>query len=229
MSEFLTALLAFLASHSVPALPRIRARLVDLMGEKLYLALYGAVSLGILAWLISAAQRAPLIPLWFAGTGGYWVPIIVMPAAVFLLVGGIVAPNPLSVGFRAHAFDSHRPGIIGITRHPILWGFALWSGSHVVPNGDFVSVIMFGGFALFALAAMPMIDRRKKRQLGMQWNVLARATSGIPFAALLAGRGVPTWPPGLLFWTMGGTAAVYAALLLLHAPLFGPDPAIVFR
>jgi uncharacterized membrane protein len=228
MWEFAAASLAFLASHSVPAAPRVRARLVAVLGETLYLLLYAATSLLILAWLLGAAGRAPILPLWSLGLGAYWVPLVVMPFALFLLIAGVLCPNPLSVGFRGMVFQPASPGIVGITRHPILWGLSLWAGSHVVANGDLVSTIMFGGFALFALAAMPMIDARRQRQLGMGWNARARGTSIMPFGAFLQGGGArASWPAGVLPVSLIATAAMFLLFLVFHAPLFGPDPTIV--
>lgn len=226
MADFVAILLLFLASHSIPARPALRARLVRLLGEKLYLTIYGAVSTALLVWLIVAARHAPYISLWPPTLGLYWVPILVMRLALFLFVGGLLSPNPLSVGFRGASFDPARPSIVGITRHPLLWAFALWGLSHVVPNGDLVSVIMFGGFALFALVAMPVVDRRKRRELGPRWEELAAIGPALPFA----GRSRRwAWPRGLLPVIIVATIAVYAGLLLAHPWLFGPDPTVAFQ
>jgi uncharacterized membrane protein len=224
---FVSALILFLVSHSVPAIPPLRARLVALLGETLYLLLYAAISFAVLGWLILAARYAPYIPLWTPQLGFYWFPILLMPFAIFLLVGGALAPNPLSIALRRKAFRSDRPGIVGVTRHPILWGLTIWSVAHVPPNGDLVSVIMFGGFAAFALLSMPLIDRRRKRALGHDWQSLAERTSLIPFAGIIAGRARHEWPPYALPLTLVLTIAVYAAMLSLHATLLGPDPLAV--
>ena len=106
----------------------------------------------------------------------------------------------------------------------MLWGFGLWAFAHVVPNGDLVPLIMFGGFGLFAFAAMPLIDRRRKRALGEDWARLAAGAPIVPFA-----RGIPRhWPRGMLVATIGGGLLLYLLLLRLHPVLFGPDPAIAF-
>ena len=44
MTEFLVALGAFLGAHLIPASPRIRARLIDLMGRTPYLVAYSILS-----------------------------------------------------------------------------------------------------------------------------------------------------------------------------------------
>lgn len=228
MTQFIVALAVFLLSHAVPARPAVRERLRRLLGPRTYLFLYSLVSILLLGWLIRSAAQAPFIPLWTLTLGQYWVPILVMPIAFFLLAAGAVSPNPLSVGFNSRAYDADRPGIVGLTRHPILWAFALWAFSHVVPNGDLMSLIMFGGFGLFALSAIPTIDRRKSCALGARWAELADRTSVLPFAALLSGRASWRWPKGLLPISFAGATAAYCAMLWLHPILFGPDPKLAF-
>ena len=146
--------------------------------------------------------------------------------AFILFAGGAIAPNPLSISFSRRPFDPDRPGIVAVTRHPLLWAFAIWAFAHVVPNGALVSLIMFGGFGLFALAGMALMDRRKRRQLGSGWEPLAGRTSAVPF---LPSRGprLPWDQRGLGAATIAA-ALLYAALLHLHPWLFGPDPKLVF-
>ncbi|MBL1436964.1 MAG: NnrU family protein [Rhodobacteraceae bacterium] len=43
-------------------------------------------------------------------------------------------------------------------RHPMLWGVVLWSGAHLLVNGDIASIVLFGGMALWALANMVLIN-----------------------------------------------------------------------
>jgi len=228
MFEFLIALAAFLLSHSIPARPKMRRRFVDLLGERGYVLAYSLLSLALLAWLISAALHAPYIPLWDKSLGEYWAPITAMVPAFVLLASAVFCPNPFSISFSGARFDPERPGIVAVTRHPLLWAFALWAFAHVVPNGDVVGVIMFGGFGLFALLAMPLVDRRKRRAMGGEWSILAARTSIIPFAALLKGRVRLHWQTGQLLSTVALGLILYSLLLWAHPFLFGPDPKIAF-
>jgi uncharacterized membrane protein len=226
--EFLAALTAFLASHVIPARPHVRAWLAAQLGERPYIIGYSALSLALLAWLLSAAARAPFIPLWDVALWQYFIPIAVMLPALLLAAGSILCPNPLSISFSRRSFDSERPGIVAITRHPLLWAFTLWAFAHIVPNGDLVSVILFGGFGSFALLAMPITDRRKRRALGARWDELAQRTSMLPFAALVAGRARMRWHNAQLAGVLALGCGLYVALLWLHPWLFGPDPKIAF-
>lgn len=211
MVEFLVALTVFLAAHSIPARPAIRSRLVAALGERTYLVLYSLLSIALLAWLISAAVRAPTIALWPASLGAYHLALALMLPASWLLIGGLFTPNPLSVSLNRNSFDPARPGIVGLTRHPVLWGFATWAAVHVIANGDLVSLILFGGFLAFSLAGMKLLDRRRKRQLGEgEWSVVRSRR----------------WTGAQLLTTFGGGTLFYLLALNFH-PLWGPDVAAV--
>lgn len=101
MTEFLLALSTFLLAHAVPPLPAVRGRLVALLGRPAYLTLYSALSLVLIAWLISAAGRAPRIALWHGEPWHGAIPLVMMPIALWLLIAGLAEPNPLSVSLRA--------------------------------------------------------------------------------------------------------------------------------
>jgi uncharacterized membrane protein len=211
MIEFLAALLLFLAAHSIPARPAIRGRFVAALGERTYLILYSILSIALLAWLISAAVRAPVVPFWPTEIWSYHLALAVMLPACWLLTGGLASPNPLSVSLSRAQFDPRHPGIVGLVRHPVMWGFALWAFVHAIANGDLVSLVMFGGFLVFSLAGMKLLDRRRKRQLGAAWESLQQEDRG--------------WTGRQLLIAFGGGTLLYAILLFLHPILIGPDPA----
>jgi len=178
--DMVIAFVLFLAPHGLPTRPAVRRRLVGALGEGGYLALYSLVSLLALGGLIVATGRAPYVELWAFAPWQLWVPNLAMPLA-------------LSFGGHAHQrFDPERPGIAGITRHPLLCALVLWSASHLLPNGDLAHVLLFGGFAVFAVLGMQIMDKRYKRALGnAEWERVARRTSLVPFATLA----VAGWRP----------------------------------
>jgi uncharacterized membrane protein len=223
-AEFAAALFAFLASHSIPARPAVRRALKDKLG-RLYVVIYSIISLAILAWLIAAADRAPRVRLWSFEPWQLWVPNIVMPLACLLAAFGIAAPDAFSItGYKGKGLDPKRPGIAGITRHPLLWAVTLWAAAHIVPNGDLAHVILFGLFALFGLAGMAMFEARKRREWGPElWAERTARTSFIPFAAVLAGRfrGEGLRPNRV---RLLAALALYLTLLLLHPLVIGVSP-----
>jgi len=48
-----------------------------------------------------------------------------------------------------------------ITRHPFLWGIALWALVHLIINGDLASLILFGSLLLLAVGGTLAIDARR--------------------------------------------------------------------
>jgi uncharacterized membrane protein len=222
---FAAATAAFLATHVVPARPALRRVLRERLGARTYMTLYTVLSIAVFAWLIAAAGRAPHVWLWAFEPWQLWVPNAAMPAACLLAAYGTAAGSPFSLGGRDGArFDPERPGIAGITRHPLLWAVTLWAGAHIVPNGDVAHVILFGLFALFGLAGMAVLDARQRRQWGPElWAERTARTSFFPFAALLSGRwhgeGLRADPIRL-----AAALALYFALLLLHPLIIGVSP-----
>lgn len=141
-----------------------------------------------------------------------------LPASV-LLAAAVLQPNPLSVSFRVGLPDPQKAGLVSLLRHPILWAFVLWSGSHLVANSDLVSVILFGGPALFSLAGMRRLEWRARQRLSeMDYAAALAATGGGPAARL---RRVAFWPS---LRQLAAGLLLYLVLLLLHDPVIGVDP-----
>lgn len=222
--EMAAAFGVFLVSHAVPARPPVRTRMVGRLGRRGYLIGYIGVSLAALAWLIAAAGDAPYVPLWPWAPWQRWVPNLVMPVVCLLIAFGAAAPNPLSFGGRDNAaFDPQRPGIVGVTRHPLLWALVLWAAAHVVPNGDLAHVLLFGGFTGFALLGMAMLDRRRRRTLGAaEWQRLAARTALVPGAGVL--RGTVPGPRGPVLPRLALAVGLWLALLAAHPTVIGVSP-----
>jgi uncharacterized membrane protein len=145
-----------------------------------------------------------------------------MPFAAFLLIAGLVSPNPLSISLR----NGPEPGpVAAVTRHPVLWAFLIWSLSHIPPNGTLVAVLLFGGMALFSILGFLLLDLKARKRLGQErWRALSAGTSIIPFAAILSGRARAS-SLRLLIGPLVIAAAAYVWFVLQgHALLIGPDP-----
>jgi uncharacterized membrane protein len=192
------------------------------MGRGVYLAAYSALSLALLAWLIAAARRAESPLLWDPAPWQWHVTLVLMPLATFLLVAGLLATNPLSISFRS---GSDPGAITAVTRHPVLWAFLIWALAHIPPNGDLVSVILFGGMASFSVAGFFILDAKARRRLGTErWHAVAGKTSVLPLATLLAGHTpwrhlIQLIPPAVI-----ATGFHVWFVLQGHALLIGPDP-----
>jgi uncharacterized membrane protein len=212
---------AFCGSHILLSSTRLRGSLRDQLGERGFLAVYSLTSLVIFAWFVAAYSAAPTIVLWPRQRWSALVPVSVMPFAAILLVAGYSTRNPTAVGMeRSARADDPAPGLLRVTRHPVLWAIGLWASSHVIANGDLSSLVFFGLLAALALGGTVLIDRKKQLALGSNWSRLAEVTSNVPFAALVAGRTGLRWRDiGLLRIAAG--LLLYVVLYLAHPIITG--------
>jgi uncharacterized membrane protein len=221
MTEVVLALTAFLLLHSVPALPTIRGRLTAALGLRLYLLVYSTTSVALLIWVLRAAWSTEYVELWQPGSRSAIANLVLSPLGLFLVTAGLISPNPASVSFMA----GDAPGAITtITRHPVLWGFLLWSIGHVAANGDMRSLLIFGGLGLFSAVGIRVTEKRARRRMGDHWSSIGTSTSVFPLIALFLGR-AKLRLDGRLIAALAVTLLVTLWLLVGgHAALFGADP-----
>jgi uncharacterized membrane protein len=218
--------LAFCGSHIALSSTRLRGSLRDQLGEQGFLVVYSLTSLVTFAWFVAAYAGAPAIMLWPRQQWTALVPVLLMPLATILLVSGYTTRNPTAVGMeRSARADDPAPGILSVTRHPVMWAIGLWAISHLAANGDVSSLVFFGSLAALALGGTVLIDRKKQLALGSNWSRLVAITSNLPFAALVAGRTKLRWRDiGILRIAAG--LLLYTVLYLAH-PKFTGLPVIV--
>jgi len=213
--------IAFCGSHVLLSSTGLRGSLRDQLGERGFLAVYSLTALVTFAWFLMAYAHAPTIPLWPRQMWMALVPIVVMPLATVLLVAGYTTPNPTAVGMeRAARADDPAPGMLRVTRHPVMWAIGLWAISHMIANGDLRSLLFFGAFAALSLGGTLLIDRKKRLALGSNWSRLAEVTSNLPFAALVTGRTRLRWRDISLLRLIAGLL-LYAVLYNAHALIAG--------
>jgi uncharacterized membrane protein len=224
MLELCLAAAALLASHYGISSTPLRGWLITRVGERAYLILYSVVAFAAIAWLIVAYRGAPYVALWPAPAWTAWLALLVLPFALLLVVGGVSTLNPTAVG-APDTLDQAEPvrGILRVTRHPFMWGVALWGLAHIVANGDLAAVVLFGTFTVLALLGTVLIDHKFAARRGAQWQGFAAASSNLPFAAILAGRQHLVLSE--IGWRRVGAAlALYVVLLAVHPWLFGLSP-----
>ena len=188
------------------------------------MGLFSLASVAGLAWLIisfGAARHAAGAPMWSATPLTRDIQLALQFLAFLLVVPGLLTPNPTSVRQEGvlQKPDAVR-GMVRITRHPFLWGVAIWAAGHLLVNGDMAGIVLFGTMLLLALFGTASIDAKRKRTLGEAWDAFAARTSSVPFAAILAGRqklslGEIGW------WRLALAVALWAAALLGHPYAFG--------
>jgi uncharacterized membrane protein len=217
----LLAGLVFVGSHVLISSTRLRGSLRESLGEGGYLGLYSGLAAVTLGWFVIAFARAPVVTVWTPPPWTHFVPVALMPVAALLLVAGLTTRNPTAVGQERRAReDDPAPGILRVTRHPVMWAFGLWGLGHLASNGDGAAIIFFGLLTLLALVGTRLIDRRKRLALGTDWSRLAEVTSNLPFAAIIAGRARIS-PRDIGMTTVLAALLLYAVLFLAHPYIVG--------
>jgi uncharacterized membrane protein len=218
MGEVLIAAAAFVGTHFLLSHP-LRAPLVARLGERGFAGIYSLVALATLIWLARAyrATRAGT-SLWPVGDGLWAIATIVMLVASVLFMGSLVRnpalPDP---GGKAKPVPEAR-GVYAITRHPMMWAFALWGGVHILVYPDRSNVILAGAIIVLALVGAYLQDRKKARLQPDFWPEWQRRTSYLPFAAIARGH---ARIGGLGAHALGGGVVVWLAATWAHLPLAG--------
>lgn len=217
------AIASFLILHLIPVIPGMRDRMVRRIGQTGYIVAHSVVSTAILVWVIVETLQAPTILLWPIAGWQACVTVVLMPLALFLVIAGLLSPNPLSLTLRRDGMGV-QSGIARITRHPVFWGALIWAIAHILSNGDLRSVLLFGSLAALAAAGFALGDRRAKRKLGVRWPELTAATSIMPFLAIAQRRARLRIDAPIIAALLAAAAITGWLLHGGHAALFGVDP-----
>lgn len=223
MGNVLAAALAFVGTHFLLSHP-LRAPLVRAMGEKGFLGLYSLVAAVTLIWLALAYRAAPpQAPLWPVGDGLWATGTILMLAGSILFMGSLVR-NPALPETKMNAVPEAR-GVFAITRHPMMWGFALWGLVHILVFPDPSNIVLALAIIVLALVGAHLQDRKKQVLQPEFWREWQRRTSYWPFAAIAAGR-ARIGKIGM--HALGGGFTVWLVATWAHIPLAG-WPAGIWR
>ena len=223
MANLIAAVAFFVLIHLLVSGTRLRDVLTARIGQNAYMGLFSLASLGGLIWvgLAYASARTTSASLWDLSTGLRHGQVALQLLAMLLIVVGLLTPNPTSVR-QEGALD--RPdvvkGMLRITRHPFLWGVAIWAAGHLMVNGDLGSLVLFGSLLVLALLGGRSIDAKRRRVLGPAYDGFAAQTSNIPFGAIVSGRqSLKLGEIGV--WRIGAALLVWTALAFAHPYLFG--------
>lgn len=211
----------FVGGHELLSHP-LRAPLVRRLGEKGFLLVYSVVALGSLVWAVQLWRAIPPDRLWDAPAWAYPIATAAMLFAAMLFVGSVTAPNPALMGMPAGGSPR---GVQRITRHPMMWSFAIWAIVHIVLSADSRTLVLGGGILTLALFGARMQDRKKRASTSGYGDHIA-ATGFIPFGAQFRGRA--SWSTALPGFTATiGGLALWALMLWAH-PLVIGVPALRF-
>lgn len=220
MIQLVFAVAAFVGTHFLLSHP-LRAPIVARVGEGLFLAIYSLVAAATLGWVYLAWVGTPAAaPLWSVGDGLWAVATAAMLIASVLLAGSLIgnpaAPNPAPGAAEAPVPAAR--GVYAVTRHPMMWSFALWAAVHILVYPVPAQIVLSVGIAVLALVGAALQDAKKERLQPARWPEWERRTSYWPFAAITARR---ARFGGFRVHDLAGGVVIWLAATWAHIPLAG--------
>lgn len=217
----LAGAIGFVGSHFAMSHP-LRAPMIARLGDKGFQIVYSLVSLATLYLMVEGFKRAPLTPAYWAAGDAVWaVSTVLMLFAAILFAGSLIGNPALPVPEAAarRVAVKEPGGVFRITRHPMMWSFAIWGGSHILVAPRIDSFILCGAIMVLALVGARLQDGKKFVTMGDAWLHWQAHTSFVPF-----GKGLVF--PGWIALTVG--IALWLGAQWAHMPL-GAGAAGVFR
>ncbi len=209
--ELAAANTAFVGTHFAMSHP-LRAGLVRMTGKVGFQILYSLVSAATLAWVYFAFIDAPSGDLPGSGEIGWVIATVLTLPALVLLAGSYIGNPALPTPMAEEQARAEPKGVFAVTRHPMMWSFALWALSHIILLWSWRTMIVAVSMGFLALVGAKMQDRKKQILMGDAWVQWESKTSYWPRWGKLLSAGALPWTAGLI---------LFVFLSWLHTPLGG--------
>lgn len=208
MTALLMALTLFVGTHFLMSHP-LRAPMVNAVGATAFQGVYSLVSLATFVWVIFAFQDAPMsAPFWVVGDEVWAVASVLMLIGSILFAGSFIGNPALPQPGAANLATAPARAVFAITRHPMMWGFALWGIVHIMVAPYTAGILLCSAMIILALGGSLGQDHKKQLLMGDSWKDWESRTSFLPFGNQLSGRSGwgSAWPgsrivlAGTLLW-----------------------------
>jgi uncharacterized membrane protein len=187
MSLLITTCVLFVGSHLALSHP-LRDGLASRLGERGFQIVYSIVAIATFIMLVQAWRGMPPEPLlWVVGDILWILASIIVLFASVLFMGSLIGNPALAAPGAAAAAQGAPRGVFAITRHPMMWGFALWAVAHIMVVPTPAQIILSGTIVFLALFGSAGQDGKKARLMGDAWRHWAARTSFVPFARQISG------------------------------------------
>jgi len=191
MLLFILGLVLFFGIHMLPFYPEYRVQLIEKLdsdtidAEIMYKIIFSVISLLGLIFIGIGKGSMEFIGLWDIPVFFRYVAVVLILASFILMVAAYPPNN-----------------IKRYVPHPMLTGVIVWGVTHMLVNGDVVSLILFGSFVAYSVVAIKLAN---KRQQDISSEQEAQQQISVVKDAIVIG------------------IAMFGFLLLLwlHKPLFG--------
>jgi uncharacterized membrane protein len=187
MSLLITTCVLFVGTHLLLSHP-LRTGLASRLGERGFQIVYSIVAIATFILVVQAWRgMPPEPPLWAVGDGLWIFASLIVLFASILFVGSLVGNPALAAPGAEKAAQAAPRGVFAITRHPMMWGFALWALAHVMVVPTPGQIVLSATIAFLALVGSAGQDVKKARLMGDAWRGWAARTSFVPFARQVGG------------------------------------------
>ncbi|MEL7729826.1 NnrU family protein [Citromicrobium bathyomarinum] len=205
LTSLIAASVAFVGTHFAMSHP-LRRPMVRALGDTGFMIAYTLVSAATMAWMYLAFVAIPAgAPLWGGYGDAVWVVASVITLVAMVLFAGSLIGNPaLPAPGAEQAAQKEPSGVFKVTRHPMMWGFALWALSHLIAAPTARTVVVALAIGTLALVGAHLQDRKKEVLMGDAWKSWEANTSYWPRLGHLFAAGAIPWIGGIVIW-LGAT------------------------
>ena len=215
--SLIAASIAFVGTHFALSHP-LRAPLVGVVGEKGFAGVYSLVGLATFGWMVWAFMAMPRrgMPFWDGSGEVVWAVASVLTVVALALFLGSLRGNPAlpAPGAGEGLADKQPTAVFRVTRHPMMWGFALWALAHILVAPTGRTLVLAGAIAFLALVGAHLQDRKKQALMGAGWRAWEGKTSYWPQLGALPGIGIGLWAVAIGLWL----AITWAHIALAYVP-----------
>ncbi|RKZ70038.1 MAG: NnrU family protein [Gammaproteobacteria bacterium] len=149
MLLFILGLILFFSIHMLPFYPEYRAQLIEkldndtIYGEGMYKIIFSVISLLGLIFVGIGKGSIEFIGLWDTLEFFRYIAVVLILVSFILMVAAYMPNN-----------------IRRYVPHPMLTGVIIWGVTHMLVNGDVISLILFASFVAYSVMAIKLINRR---------------------------------------------------------------------
>jgi uncharacterized membrane protein len=199
-ASLVTACALFVGTHFFMSHPA-RAKLVSAFGPMGFQGFYSLVSLATFGWMIYVYRQGPTgLMVWDVTDATWIVASILSIFAAVLFIGSFIG-NPVLTPPAGETLATKEPaGALRVTRHPMMWGFALWGISHILIAPRMDAFILIGSIIFLALVGAAGQDKKKAALDGASWQHWVSRTSYWPRLSQLGKINPAIWIAGIIFW-----------------------------
>ncbi len=172
MTALILGLVVFLGVHSVRIVgDGWRSRQIGRLGEAKWKGLYSLVSLAgfaLIIWGYGLARAEPVViwspPVWTRQLAA----LLTVPAFILIVAGNVPGTR-----------------IKAAVGHPMVLGVKIWAFAHLIANGTFADVLLFGSFLLWSVVDFASA-RRRDRAAGTRYPPGSPARDAVAIVVGLA-------------------------------------------